>query len=85
MYNLDSMAQFRRQGVFQKRNCVSECFARKLEFKLKIAIDFSSRKKEKPYFLFKIFKLRLWITILMSSCGFPLKYKNPLKGKKKLY
>ena len=55
MYNLNPVAQLRQQLdiVDEKKLYVSDLFAKKMEFKSKITIVFSSRKK----FLLKIFKL----------------------------
>ena len=69
--------------LLQERNCPFQNDLLKI-IKLKITIDFSSRKKEKILFFTQKFQSReLWSAILMSFHGFPRKYKNSL-GKKEL-
>ena len=52
------MAQFRQlcDVVAEKKQSVSERFAQKLELKLKIAIDFGSRKRKKLFILYFLFQ-----------------------------
>ena len=65
--------------VAEKQLSISEWFAQKLELKLKISIDISSRKKKNVIFTLEFQTRELRSATLMSFRGFPRKYKNSLK------